>query len=715
MKISLTYNLRQKDEEAQAELLTQEDIDKILNALNELHHDVTPVEVTGTPEEIVDRILDSKPTLIFNVAEGTGEVVREAYYPAIFENLEIPYTGGNPSILLSSLDKRLLEKLYAIRGIDVPEAKFITKENLDDLESLPYPILVKPNFEGSSKGITQDSVVDSPEKGREIAKKLLEEYPAGLNVQQFLKGREFAVPMLEAYPGKLLEIVEYSYEEMTSEIPIYDFDQKDGKEEVKPIAPPDLSPKERQDILSLADNVFQMIKCPDLGRVDIRCDEAGKPYFLEVNALPRLLPDSSFAKGANAKGLSFNETISHIVRSAALRYGISLAAAVVPSEPKKKRRATVRETGISIGRYQPGEYNNITDVSNVHVGYVTRIEDDVPDPIEEGKKTAIRTGITAIVPNKNDLFNNHLVAGGFILNGIGEMSGLIQAMEWGWLETPILLTNTMSLGHVHSGVIDYMIEKHPELGRKADVIIPVIGETNDTFLNDVRIISNTADNAIEAIENAVDGKIEQGSVGSGTGMTSFDFAGGVGSSSRRLSREEGGYTVGVFVQANFGKLRNLTIEGKIVGRDLDQLYPYDSRRENNFGSVIVIVATDAPLLSTQLDRLSKRAALGLGRVGSHAASTSGELVFAFSTGNKASRKAKGMNRIMNLSFVTDEHIDPLYEAVVEATEEAVLNSMFCSGGMTGRNERYCPPIPSDTVLTILQDSGIAKTTDQTKE
>jgi D-alanine--D-alanine ligase len=704
MRISLTYNIRKSKEESQAELLTQKDVDQILQALKELHYDVTPVEVTGSPEEIVDRVLASRPTLIFNIAEGVGGVVREAYYPAIFEHLGIPYTGGNAAILLSSMDKRLLEKLYSVRGINIPKGAFIKKKDkLDTLESLPYPLLIKPNYEGSSKGITQDSVVKTPKEARKIAEKLLKDYPAGLNVQQYLEGREFSVPMLEAYPGKLLEIVEYSYENFSSDIPIYDYEQKSGKEEVDPISPPDLNPQLRMDILSLADHVFQMFPCPDIGRVDIRLDGEDKPYFLEVNALPRLLPDSSFAIGAKAKGLSFNEMIDSIVRSAAMRYGLSLSKAVKPEKKEeKKARKTCREAGIEIGRFATGANNDITDVKDIFVGHITHIEDNVPDPSDKRKKTSVRTGITAIVPYVDDLFNNHLVAGGFILNGIGEMSGLIQAMEWGWLETPVLLSNTMSLGHVHSGVIDYMLTKHPELGRKADVIIPIIGETNDSFLNDVRVPSNTASKAVKAIKNAKQGPIEQGSVGGGTGMISFDFSGGIGSSSRKLEREKGGYTVGVLVQTNFGKLRNLTVEGKVVGKEMDTLYPYDTRRENNYGSVIVVIATDAPLLSTQLDRLSKRAALGLGRVGSHAASTSGEMVFAFSTGNKASRVAKGMNRTMNLTFVTDEFINPLYEAVVEATEEAVLNAMFCSSGMSGREDRFAPSIPVDTVLHMLE-------------
>jgi L-aminopeptidase/D-esterase-like protein len=185
-----------------------------------------------------------------------------------------------------------------------------------------------------------------------------------------------------------------------------------------------------------------------------------------------------------------------------------------------------------------------------------------------------------------------------------------------------------------------MVDKHPELGRKVDVVIPLVAETNDAFLNDVRIHSNTPEQAIAAIENARGGHVEQGSVGGGTGMITFDFAGGIGTSSRALPAENGGYTVGVPVQSNFGNMRNLTIEGPVVGALLGDLFPREIRQGQSYGSVIVLVATDAPLLPSQLSRLPKRAALGLGRVGSFAAATSGEIVFAFSTGKCTSRIAK---------------------------------------------------------------------------
>ncbi len=701
MRITLAYNQRRSQDESEAELLAKEDVELLRSTISGLGHDVIPVEVSGRPEEVVDRLIDSKPTLVFNVAEGLDDMAREAFYPAIYEHLSLPYTGGNPALLLVDLDKRLLEKLLGIRGVRIPKGALIREQNIQELESLPYPLFIKPNYEGTSKGITQKSVVHNFEEAEEYARELLDKYPAGLNVEQFIQGREISVPMLEAHPGHLLEIVEHCFENTDGEYAIFDYDLKQDGTGVQVVSPPELSPDERREILLMADRVFQSIHCPDLGRVDIRMDENGVPFFLEVNPIPRLMPGASMIEGAKAKGIDFEQVFELIIRSAARRYKLSLAPKPTPCKGVSCKRPTAREVGITIGRFPTGKHNAITDVENIHVGHVTHIKDDVPVNGSD-ETTTLRTGITAIVPKTPDFFNSHLVAGGFILNGIGEMSGLAQCLEWGWLETPVLLSNTMSLGPVHTGVVQHMLETHPELGRTVDVVIPVIGETNDAFLNDVRFPANTPEDAVKAITEASDGPVEQGSVGGGTGMISFDFAGGVGTSSRKLPLDLGGYTVGVLVQSNFGKMRNLTIDGTVVGRELDPLYPMEGRRRTNHGSVIVIVATDAPLLSVQLDRLSKRAALGLGRVGSHAAATSGEFVFAFSTGNRASRQAKGSARILNLSFVTDEHINPLYEAVIEATEEAVLNSMFCSSGMTGHHDRFAPPLPADAALEIVR-------------
>jgi len=358
----------------------------------------------------------------------------------------------------------------------------------------------------------------------------------------------------------------------------------------------------------------------------------------------------------------------------------------------------IRDYGIIIGRYPPGIYNAITDVKGIKVGHVTHwYETNLPNSEE---KTSVRTGVTAVLPATGDIFDKHLVAGGFILNGIGEMMGLTQVLESGWLETPILLTNTLSVGSVHTGVVSFMAKKY-KLGIETDVIIPVVGETDDSFLNDVRIPANNAEDVYAAVMAAKGGHVEQGSVGAGTGMTTFDFSGGIGTSSRILPESDGGYTIGVLVLSNFGKMHNLTIEGCKVGKVLDPMFSKEKQRKQSYGSVIVVTATDAPLLSSQLSRISKRAALGLGRVGSYAASTSGEIIISFSTGNRLTRTERGKNKYLSMKFISDANINPLYEAVIEATEEAVINAMFYSRGVAGRNGHACPSIPREHVRDLL--------------
>jgi L-aminopeptidase/D-esterase-like protein len=346
-------------------------------------------------------------------------------------------------------------------------------------------------------------------------------------------------------------------------------------------------------------------------------------------------------------------------------------------------------------------HNAITDVKGVRVGHVTRTEDAAPLP-GTSETTRVRTGVTAVLPGSGNPFRRRVVASGFVLNGVGEMAGLTQALEWGYIETPIVLTNSMSVGRVLNGVVAHMVAGNPEIGTHEDVVLPLVGETDDSFLNDTRVGLATGRDAQQAIKAARSGAVAQGSVGAGTGMISFDFAGGIGTSSRCFEIEGRTFTVGTLVLSNFGRMRNLTIDGRVVGRDLDPLFDSSVRRENSYGSVIVVVATDVPLLASQLGRIAKRAALGLGRVGSHAASTSGEIVVTFSTANRVPRSSSQPSRFRTLRFVADAHINTLYEAAIEATEESVLNAMFCSDGMDGREDRFAPAIPQDAVLELLE-------------
>ncbi|WP_010665392.1 P1 family peptidase [Marinilabilia salmonicolor] len=713
MRITIAYNLRSDDSEATAELISAEDIDRIYKTISSLQHTVTVVEVSGKPNEVIERLLDSEPELIFNLAEGTIGSSREAFYPGLYEQMGVPFTGGNASLLHLNLDKHLAKTVLASRGIRVPQGVLLTPKDSIFPDGLNYPLIIKPNSEGSSIGISQDSVVEAPEAAKKRIREMLNHYPAGLVVEEFITGRELSVPFLENYPGKILDIVEHTFDlnKTGGKYNIYDYGLKQGTsaaDSVSVICPARINVQEEKVVLEMARQVFDIMTCPDLGRVDIRLHSNGQPYFIELNPLPSLHPDASLMVAAKTCGLEFREVIRLIIRSAARRYRIPLR------QPRKsaksdyragEQRPTARELGIQVGRLQPGIQNAITDVKGVRVGHFTRIEDNVQLP-GQPETTSVRTGVTAILP-AGHAYTNRLVAGGFILNGVGEMAGLTQVIETGWLETPIMLTNSHSVGRVHSGVINQMIKKYPHLGTETDVVLPVVGEADDSFLNDVRVGSCSAQDASKAMEAATEKIVLQGSVGAGVGMTSFDFAGGIGTSSRIIDMPEGGgFTVGVLVLSNFGKMRNLTIDGAVVGKQLDSEFDYAGRREMSEGSVIVVVGTDVPLISSQLNRLSKRAALGLGRTGSYAASTSGEIIVAFSTGNRKPRPSPSSSNFITLKCISDYHINLVYEAVVEATEEAVLNAMFCSGGMGGRLQRWCPAIPHDRVLeTLRKGSG----------
>jgi D-alanine--D-alanine ligase len=713
MRITIAYNLRTDDTEATAELLSEADINRISETINSLQHTVTTVEVSGKPNDVIERLIESEPDLVFNLAEGTIGSSREAFYPGLYEQMGIPFTGGNASLLHLNLDKHLAKTVLASHGISVPKGVLITEKEQNLPDNLQYPLIIKPNSEGSSKGISQNSVVETYNEAQVRINQLLGQYPSGLVVEEFIVGRELSIPFIENFPGKLLDIVEHTFDMdmIKGKYNIYDYDMKQGGEAAKSInviCPAQISHQEEKAVIKMARDVFDIMSCPDLGRVDIRLHTNGQPYFIELNPLPSLHPSASLITAAKSRGLEFRDVLRLIIRSAARRYGLAIRSV---KQPKKDEfisglsRPAVRELGIQIGRMRPGINNAITDVKGVRVGHFTRIEDEVQIP--GGTETSsIRAGVTAIMP-AGQTYANRIAAGGFILNGVGEMAGLIQVIETGWLESPILLTNSHSVGRVHAGVVNHMIKKHPRLGTETDVVLPVVGESDDSFLNDIRIGTCSALDTIKAIESASSGPVIQGSVGAGTGMTSFDFAGGIGSSSRILELSENDtYTIGVLVLSNFGKMRNLTIDGGVVGRQLDEEFDPTIRREMSEGSIIVVVATDLPLINSQLNRIAKRAALGLGRTGSYAASTSGEIVIAFSTGNRKPRKATSNSNFLTLKCISDNHINLAYEAVIEATEEAVLNAIFCSNGMNGRKQRWSPPVPHERVIELLKEGRI---------
>ena len=358
-------------------------------------------------------------------------------------------------------------------------------------------------------------------------------------------------------------------------------------------------------------------------------------------------------------------------------------------------RARLRDLGFSIGHFPVGNANAITDVAGVRVGHTTLIIGE--GPLEVGKGP-VRTGVTAVIPREN-VFENRVLAGGFVLNGAGEVSGLTQVQEWGLLETPILLTNTMAVGKVSDAAVKWMTRKWPKIGGEDDVVIPLVGECDDSWLSDAVGRHVRSEHVYRAIEQATSGKVAEGSVGAGTGLVTCDFKAGIGTSSRRVGIEGNDYTVGILVQSNFGVMRSLRVDGAPVGEVLEPLYR-DPRRERNAGSIITIIATDAPLLSSQLVRLCKRAALGIGRLGSYAAHGSGEIVVGFSTANAVPRQTS--KRTATSDVLLDEACDPLYEAVVECTEEAIVNALCMADEMRGQSGHVAPALPLDKLTEILR-------------
>lgn len=369
--------------------------------------------------------------------------------------------------------------------------------------------------------------------------------------------------------------------------------------------------------------------------------------------------------------------------------------APVVDETAAGPRVRARELGVPLGHYSPGLHNAITDVKGVKVGHATVVHGI--GKLEVGKGPA-RTGVTAIVPPGN-VFMERLAGSGFVLNGAGEMTGLVQVNEWGLLETPIVLTNTLAVGTAHDATVRWMTKHNPGIGREHDTVLPVIGECDDSWLSDIAGRHVRDVHVFEALERAAPGAVAEGGVGAGTGMITFDFAGGIGTSSRMLPAREGGFTVGVLVQSNFGRTPDLRFAGAPIGAALAPHYKHIPKRGGTYGSIIAVVATDAPLSAHQLARVAKRAALGIGRTGSYAGHASGEVIMAFSTGNIYPRTSS--KQVLQVSLLSDEHIDPLFRAVIDATEEAILNAMCMAGDQTGANNHLAPALPIDRVRDLL--------------
>ena len=348
-------------------------------------------------------------------------------------------------------------------------------------------------------------------------------------------------------------------------------------------------------------------------------------------------------------------------------------------------RPRVRDWGIEIGIFRTGKLNAITDVDSVRVGHVTLIAGD-----------SVRTGVTAIIPHAGNLFQEKIPAAIVVGNGFGKLLGSTQVEELGQLETPILLTNTLSVWNVANGVVGYMLSLPANEGVRS--VNPVVGETNDGFLNDIRGRHVAAADAIEAIKLAAGGAVEEGTVGAGTGTMCFDWKGGIGTSSRLLPISLGSYTVGVLVQTNFGG--TLEIAGVPVGKELERTQFQDHLKNYGDGSCMIVVATDAPLDARDLKRVAARAVFGLARTGSSYSNGSGDFAIAFSTAGGV-RTRFGDAAAQTRTLLPPDAVSPLFQAALEATEEAVYNSLLRATSVSSR-WGSAEAIPIDRLKALLK-------------
>jgi D-aminopeptidase len=346
-----------------------------------------------------------------------------------------------------------------------------------------------------------------------------------------------------------------------------------------------------------------------------------------------------------------------------------------------------RDLGIHIGVLPTGVHNAITDVEGVKVGHATLVKGDL-----------VRTGVTVVLPYKGNLFQQKVPAAIFAGNGFGKLAGVTQVKELGNLETPVVLTNTLSVATAMEALIDYTLQ---QAGNEAvQSVNAIVGETNDGWLNDIRGRHVRKEDVHAALQAAKGGKVEEGAVGAGTGTVCFGFKGGIGTASRRLPAKLGGYTVGVLVQTNFGGV--LQVDGVPIGEELKKYYLSDQLNNTVDGSCMIVVATDAPLDSRNLERLAKRAFMGLAKTGGIASNGSGDYVIAFST-DPALRVAHTSKRsTQSITVLQNDAVTPLFMAAIEATEEAIINSLFTAATTTGREGHRVEALPLDAVIPLLK-------------
>jgi D-aminopeptidase len=365
------------------------------------------------------------------------------------------------------------------------------------------------------------------------------------------------------------------------------------------------------------------------------------------------------------------------------------------NNPPTKPRA--RDLGVPFDG-TPGPFNAITDVSGVTVGHTTLV-------FGEGKlqvgKGPVRTGVTAVLPRGKDSMTNSVFAGWWSLNGNGEMTGTTWVEESGFLEGPVMITNTHSVGVVRDAVIQWRVNHAQPDPTSEWWSLPVVAETWDGWLNDINGFHVKPEHALHAIDTAASGPVQEGNVGGGTGMVCNGFKGGIGTASRKLDAKDGGYAVGILVQCNYGTKDNLRIAGIPVGREIvgDVPYARTSFANDDHGSIIVVVATDAPLVAHQLKRLARRVSLGLGRDGSISGNGSGDIFIAFSTANPG---AAAEDHVVDLKMLPNDKLGPVFAATVQATEEAIINAMVAAETTTGIENHKVIALPHDKLREVLK-------------
>lgn len=352
-----------------------------------------------------------------------------------------------------------------------------------------------------------------------------------------------------------------------------------------------------------------------------------------------------------------------------------------------QNRQRLQDLDIRIGVLPRGQLNGITDVPGVLVGNVTLHRGD-----------SIRTGVTAILPHGGNLFQQKVPAAIYAGNGFGKLSGVTQVKELGNIESPVILTNTLNVAAGIEGVISHTLAQKGN--ENVQSVNAVVGETNDGFLNDIRGRHVNAADVLQAIRQAKGGKVMEGNVGAGTGTVCFGFKGGIGTSSRVIPKSLGGYTVGVLVQTNFGGV--LQVDGAPLGEELQKFYLKDKLNEPVDGSCMIVVATDAPLDARNLERLAKRAFMGLAKTGGIASNGSGDYVIAFSTDSSTRVMHETNSRFQQGQPLRNDDVSPLFLAAIEATEEAILNSLFMAETMKGKNGRTIQALPLEQVIPILK-------------